>query len=86
MALGEWAFRAKHIPGSIFISRMEDAASALQKDEEIVVYCTGGECPASRFAGIWLENHGYLHVYHYPGGLPDWEAAGYPLEGEMVAK
>jgi hypothetical protein len=24
-------------------------------------------------------------VQRYPGGLEDWEDAGYPLEGELVA-
>jgi rhodanese-related sulfurtransferase len=86
MALGEWAFRAKHIPGSIFFHSLEDALAALDANEEIVVYCTGGECMASRFAYDWLINRGYLRVYHYAGGLPDWEAAGYPLEGDLVSK
>jgi rhodanese-related sulfurtransferase len=84
MVMGEWAFRAKHIPGSTFFNTPEEAYQALHTDDEIVVYCTGGECMASRFAYDLLTQKGYQRVYHYAGGLPDWEDAGYPLEGEMV--
>jgi rhodanese-related sulfurtransferase len=84
MALGEWAFRAKHIPGSIYFNSMAEAYAALDPDEEIVVYCTGGACLASRYAADRLVEHGYRRVFHYPGGLEDWDNAGYRLEGEMV--
>jgi rhodanese-related sulfurtransferase len=83
MALHDWGFRQKHIPGSIFVDvfAMAEALEKLSPDEEIVLYCTGGPCPASRFAYKWLEARGYRHLRRYPGGLADWEAGGYPLEG-----
>ena len=34
MTLGELAFQAQHIPGSINVSRKEDIESTLNKDEE----------------------------------------------------
>jgi rhodanese-related sulfurtransferase len=86
MALGEWAFRAKHIPGSLFFNSPMEAFAALDPEDEIVVYCTGGDCLASRYAADRLTERGYQRVYHYPGGLADWEDAGYPLEGEMVGE
>jgi hypothetical protein len=34
MVLGDWAYRAKHIPGSLNISRIQDAANILSVDDE----------------------------------------------------
>jgi len=38
MSLGEWAFRAKHIPGSLNVSNPVKAAELLKPEDEIVVY------------------------------------------------
>lgn len=84
MVLGEWAFRAKHIPGSIHFNTPEEGMAAVDKDEEIVVYCSGEVCIASLAAYTMLTANGYTNVRRYAGGLIDWEAAGYLLEGEMV--
>ena len=82
MVLGDWAFRAKHIPGSLNISAQEVAASVLNPEDEIVVYCSGDPCPASKYAYHALEDRGYKHVRRYPGGVADWEEAGYMIEGD----
>ena len=84
MTLNEWAFNAKHIPGSISISRMEDAARLLDPEEEIVVYCSDPACIASQAAYQYLVKRGFKNVRRYSGGLAEWDAAGYPLEGEAV--
>ena len=84
MALHEWAFRAVHIPGSIHFQTPEDAHAALDMDDEIVVYCSDPACVASQFAYQDLVEHGYRNVRRYEGGLSDWEAAGYQLEGERA--
>ncbi len=84
MALAEWAYQAKHIPGSIHFATMKEAIQSLNKDEEIVVYCSDENCIASTALGQLLERNGYSHVLHYSGGLQDWEMAGYPLEGTWV--
>lgn len=84
MALGEWAFRAKHIPGSLNFPSPQEAVKALDKNDEIVVYCSDRNCFASRAAYQTLEKAGYTRLSRYEGGLADWEAAGYPLEGEWV--
>jgi hypothetical protein len=34
-ALGEWGFNAKHIPGFINISKIEDARKILDSNDEI---------------------------------------------------
>lgn len=84
MTLGEFGFRAKHIPGSLHIERPEDAVEQLDPDDDIVVYCSDEACYASRLAYIKLEQRGFRRVRRYAGGVADWEAAGYPLEGELA--
>lgn len=84
MVLGDWAFRASHIPGSVNYSSPEEAMQVLDKNAEIVVYCSGGTCPASKYAYDMLVYNGFVNVRRYAGGLADWQAAGYPLEGDMT--
>ncbi len=86
MALGEWAYQAEHIPGSIHFATTREALQSLNKEDEIVVYCSDENCFASKALGQLLERDGYAHVLHYAGGLADWERADYPLEGEWVKK
>jgi rhodanese-related sulfurtransferase len=84
MALNEWAFRAKHIPGSEHFNRPEELFASLRPDDEIVVYCTSPDCHSS-LALYWaLLEAGFTNVRRYSGGLTDWEAAGLPLEGDWV--
>jgi rhodanese-related sulfurtransferase len=82
MTLGEWAYRLSHIPGSISVTNFEQAAELLKPDDEIVVYCSDALCIASQAAYRYLEEMGYQNVRRYSGGLSDWLAAGYPLEGD----
>jgi rhodanese-related sulfurtransferase len=84
MTLGEWAFRAKHIPGSLNISTPEQVEALLDPADEIVVYCTNVDCPASIAAYHMLRARGFANVRRYSGGLEEWEAAGLPLDGEWV--
>jgi rhodanese-related sulfurtransferase len=84
MALSEWAYQAKHIPGSFHFATSREALDALNKEDEIVVYCSDANCIASQAFGQLLERHGYTHVLHFAGGLEEWEQAGYPLEGQWV--
>ncbi len=84
MALGEWAYRAKRIPGSLHFETVEKGLQALDPDDDIVVYCSNPSCVASIAAYKMLTQNGYRNVRRYAGGLEGWEEAGYPLEGEMV--
>jgi rhodanese-related sulfurtransferase len=86
MVLSEWAYRSKHIPGSMHIASPEEALAVLERDDDIVVYCSGYDCIASVYAYEYLVRHGYTHVRRYAGGIIDWEESGYPLEGEMVTE
>lgn len=84
MALSEWQYQTKHIPGSLYFATIQDALTELHKEDEIVVYCSDRTCVASAAFGKLLEYQGYAHVLHFAGGLAEWEQAGYPLEGHHV--
>ncbi len=84
MALSEWAYQAKHIPSSLHFATSREALQSLNKEDEIVVYCSDENCIASTAFGQLLERQGYTHVLHFAGGLAEWELAGYPLEGEWI--
>lgn len=84
MTYGEWAYRAKHIPGSLNLSRLDQVKELLTKDDEIVVYCSNVSCAASIAAYHMLEGTGYKNIRRYSGGLEEWEDAGLPLEGEWI--
>ena len=84
MALGDWQFRAVHIPGSISVCSPAEIAELLDPDDEIVVYCTNVACPASKLLYGQLERAGYGRIRRYADGIDGWLEAGYPLEGEQV--
>jgi rhodanese-related sulfurtransferase len=80
MTLGDWEFHAKHIPGSLHFKDAAELLSALNKDDEVVVYCTNPPCLASVAAYHRLVQEGYTNVRRYAGGIEDWEQAGLPLQ------
>ena len=84
MTLHEWAFSEAHIPGSINVTSPALAAEELNLDDEIVVYCSDKACVASQIAYRALSTEGYANVRRYAGGLSDWQAAGYSLEGRAI--
>jgi rhodanese-related sulfurtransferase len=64
-----------HIP----LDELESRLNELPKDEEIVVICrSGNRSQAGR--DILLEN-GFGAATSVEGGLKEWSAAGYPIEG-----
>ncbi|MGI9598273.1 MAG: rhodanese-like domain-containing protein [Acidimicrobiales bacterium] len=81
LALPDWAFQASHIVGSIHVDNTAQLLSTLDRDDEIVVYCSDPSCIASTFAYHELVAAGFTDVARYEGGLSDWAAAGYPLTG-----
>jgi 3-mercaptopyruvate sulfurtransferase SseA len=83
-ALGDWEYRAAHIPGSLHFSTPEEALRGLGRDDEIVVHCSNPSCMASVALYQLLERNGYRNVRRFAGGLQEWQAAGYRLEGTMV--
>ena len=45
MVLGEWAYRAKHIPGSLNVFAPELAKDMLDPEDDIIIYCSDENCP-----------------------------------------
>lgn len=82
MTLAEWAYMVSHIPGSINVNNIAQGERLLDVEDEIVVYCSDEHCVASQATYHYLVRNGYKNVRRYSGGLADWEAAGYPLEGQ----
>ena len=78
----EEEYRAGHIPGalSVPVDTLEAALQTLPRDREIVAYCRGPYCVFSDEAAAVLRSHGY-QARRLRQGLPDWRAAGMPVEG-----
>ena len=78
----EEEYRAGHIPGalSVPVHALEAALQILPKDREIVAYCRGPYCVFSDEAVALLGSRGY-RARRLRQGLPDWRAAGMPVEG-----
>jgi rhodanese-related sulfurtransferase len=85
MAMSEWQFAAMHIPGSLCMDSPEAARDLLLPTDEIVVYCSNVACRASAYAYEQLKDNGFDNVRRYAGGIVDWSAAGYPIEGSRAA-
>jgi rhodanese-related sulfurtransferase len=76
-------FRKLHLPGAINIPADQVRNLALEllpnKDVEVIVYCAGPQCHASREAANQFAAMGYSNVRHYVGGKEDWINAGLPV-------
>jgi len=84
-------YTAVHIPGSINVPvEYEDEFKKsiekliIDKNSEIVVYCSSSTCLAAERAAQILEEMGYTNVTHYPDGITGWKEAGFALAGEAV--
>ena len=82
--LDEWMFREKRIPGSIRFERT--ILTTLNPKGEVIVYCSNPGCTASVLVYQQFAEHGFQNVWHYPGGIADWEDGGYPFEGESAQR
>jgi rhodanese-related sulfurtransferase len=49
------------------------------KNQEIIVYCHGGDCDLSLLVARSLIETGYKRVEIFAGGWPEWKKAGYPV-------
>lgn len=81
------SYRAGHIKGALSLPREEAEAKLPQfqkkvhRNSTLVVYCNGFGCQDSMELGKRLITAGYLQVYVYDGGYPEWRDAGRPTEG-----
>jgi rhodanese-related sulfurtransferase len=77
-------FENEHICGSINLpvaTIARDADGILNKNDTVVVHCSGPACTASHIAAEKLESLGFNDIWRFKGGIEDWKAAGYCLEG-----
>jgi rhodanese-related sulfurtransferase len=74
-------YRAAHLPGarSIPLDELEARLGELPRDCDVVAYCRGPFCVMSDAAVELLERHG-LRARKRADGVPQWRAAGLPLE------
>jgi ArsR family transcriptional regulator len=74
-------FELGHVPGAINIptSELRRRLSELPRSKEIVAYCRGPYCVFAFEAVAALRNAGYK-ARRLEDGLPQWRAAGFPME------
>lgn len=87
-ARNEQHYQEGHIPGAYLFDhyRAENYLAGIlpvcMTAQEIVVYCTGGQCEDSEFAAITLRDAAVPKekLFVYPGGITEWTNSGLPLE------
>lgn len=76
-----------HILGSINIpfESIETAMDTIEKDAEVVFYCSNPMCSASEYAALQFQKAGFSNVAVYEGGTAEWYQKGLPVEGVSCA-
>jgi rhodanese-related sulfurtransferase len=90
--LGEQAYHELHIKNSLNIPLKgksdDDFASEVEqkigKENRIITHLSNLTCSAGPRAANILKSRGF-NAEDYPGGLEDWNNAGYPVEGSKAA-
>src|SRR5438093_909601 len=92
-ALGDWEFRAKHIPGSLHLEKTEDAIAALRPDDEVYDFyvVVAGSVETVTGAGTpdeqWITTHGagrFLGELNLLTGLRVFVTARVVEAGEVI--
>jgi rhodanese-related sulfurtransferase len=81
----EEEYASGHVPGavSIPIADLRRRLKELPKNKDIVAYCRGSFCAFAPEAARYLDKKGF-RTYILDAGLPDWEAAGFPVEANAA--
>ena len=74
-------YAVSHLPGAVNIplADLEERLDDIDPTTEIVAYCRGPWCVLSFEAVAVLRKHG-LTARRLADGLPEWRAAGFPVE------
>lgn len=74
-------FALGHVPGALNIpfSQLEKRLAEIAPDQAIVAYCRGPYCVLSYEAVALLRTRGF-DAHRLEDGLPEWRAAGLPVE------
>ena len=81
------AFASLHIRGAVSLPvaetelKLPEFRKRYPNSSLLVVYCSGYGCRDSRLLAEKLQQAGYVQVFVYEGGLPEWQDAGLPVEG-----
>ena len=72
-----------HIKGSINVAfdQVEQFAQGLNKETELVLYCSNYWCTGSGHAATQLAALGFTKVWAYEAGMAEWYQQGLPVEG-----
>ena len=78
-------YQASHIQGAhhldLKLDLTEDSLlSVIKKNRPVVFYCNGDMCQRSALASGKAVTWGWVSVFYYRGGFPEWKKAGLPLE------
>lgn len=76
----ESEYREGHIPGALHVhfGRIRDNLKEIPNDVPLVVHCASGR--RASVAISQLEAAGYDNLSNFPGGVGEWEEAGYEVE------
>jgi rhodanese-related sulfurtransferase len=71
-----------HIPGAVSMSvaDVDKLSDGLDKEKEVVIYCSGMMCTTSTEMTALLLKKGFKKVSEYKGGIQDWVSGGNPTE------
>lgn len=81
------AYNDCHILGSINIpfENLESSMNTIDKNAEVVFYCSNPMCTASEYAAVQFQKAGFSNVSVFEGGTAEWFQKGLPVEGVACA-
>ena len=76
----EKKWKRRHIPGAANLPWLTKATlkELVNKNEDVVFYCSGVHCYSSVQACALALTWGYENVYYFAEGFIGWNMAGYP--------
>ena len=80
------AFEQAHIPGALHIplEELEERDGELDGNKTIVLYCLSPNDSMSLQGAMILYRLGFTQVSVLKGGIQEWYAEGYPIEGTLL--